>query len=306
MNIEQQFDTYWKQITTRKRNPPKGATLAAYSSYHKTWIGPHIGQINLSEFENGAMKKFVSKLADSGLSASSIAGITNCVKGIISSATDDNGNELFPRKWNSTFIDAPPINSKDQDTPILGQEALQGAISRTHGQFRTLCILLAGSGLRINEALALKTVNHSESSFWDSKESKLVIKKALWRGIEQLPKTTAGEREVDLSPELNAYLLEKKPESDFLFAGSAGNPLRIRTVYDMGDRVGIPGFHSLRRQRVTHLRTCKIPEDIIKFWIGHSSKDITDRYSKMSQNIEARKKYAVEAGLGFQLPLDIL
>ena len=38
-----------------------------------------------------------------------------------------------------------------------------------------------------------------------------------------------------------------------------------------------------------------------RFWVGHAGKDITDRYSKLAENIELRKEWARRAGLGFEL-----
>jgi integrase len=58
-------------------------------------------------------------------------------------------------------------------------------------------------------------------------------------------------------------------------------------------------FHSFRRFRVTHLRDQSVPEDILRFWIGHADKSLTDRYSKMKQRIDSRKELAEKAGAGF-------
>lgn len=299
MTLGQQYDIFWKQITTRKRNPVKPATLAAYQSYWRNHINPYIGQLDVSKVENGVMKNLVSQIAH--LSPSTIAGVTQLVKGVVASAVDDNGNQLFPKTWNSLFIDAPQI--QDQNAPIMGRAALETALRRTQGQFRTLCTLAAGTGCRISELLALKIGSRLESSFWDPEGSKLVIQKALWRGKEQSTKTKAGEREIDLCPELNNYLVDEIQAGNLLFHGSKGQPLRIKTIYDLATKAGIPGFHSLRRYRVTFLRSQRVPEDIIKFWIGHSAnKSITDRYCKMADDIILRKKFAAEVGLGFQLP----
>jgi hypothetical protein len=41
----------------------------------------------------------------------------------------------------------------------------------------------------------------------------------------------------------------------------------------------------------------------VMFWMGHKEKTITDRYSKMKERLELRKKWAETAGLGFKLPV---
>ena len=62
------------------------------------------------------------------------------------------------------------------------------------------------------------------------------------------------------------------------------------------------GFHAFRRYRVTHLRKQRVPEDLIKFWIGHAPETVTDGYSKMKEDSEFRAFTAEKAGLGFHMP----
>ncbi|MDA4130665.1 MAG: site-specific integrase [Thaumarchaeota archaeon] len=301
MIFEKQFDTFWSQLTARKRNPPKPATLAAYRSYWKNWVNPEIGRLEVSQVENGAMKGLVSKLASVNLSPATIAGITQLVKGIVASAIDDNGNCLYVRKWNAEFIDQPVI--QDQDAPVIGREALSEAISRAQGQSRTLYALLAGSGLRISEALALKVGPRPGSSYWDPDQSKLVIRKALYRGKEQSTKTAAGVREVDLAPELNTFLMQNVPQNDtFCFSNQNGTPLRLGTAYAIKDELGLPGFHSFRRFRITHLENQGVPRGLVMFWTGHAGKDVHDRYVRLDKDVEARKEWANRAGVGFSIP----
>jgi integrase len=306
MNVERQSKIYIAGLQNRKRDPAKPRTIQAYESYLKTWIVPELGAMDLADVKNGTMKAFVAKLAAAGLKPASIAGVTNCVKGIVKSAVNAEGEFLFPRQWNNDFIDAPPVNSRDQKAPVLSREALQEAISRTEGQFRALCILLAGTGMRISECLAVKKGLSDKSSYWDPEQTKIVIQSQTYHGAEGAPKSAAGYREIDLATPLNDYLKECFDEvapGALLFVSPKGEEaLSIDTANSRRAAAKIPGFHSFRRFRTTHLRASRVPEDIIQFWIGHAGKNITDRYSKMAQDVEARKKYAAETGLGFEIP----
>ncbi len=62
------------------------------------------------------------------------------------------------------------------------------------------------------------------------------------------------------------------------------------------------GFHAFRRYRVTHLRKQRVPEDLLRFWIGHADKSVTDGYSKVKEDVEFRRFTAEQAGLGFHMP----
>ena len=61
------------------------------------------------------------------------------------------------------------------------------------------------------------------------------------------------------------------------------------------------GFHAFRRYRVTHLRKNLVPEDLIKFWVGHAPQTVTDVYSKLKADVRFRQSVAEKVGLGFEL-----
>jgi hypothetical protein len=64
---------------------------------------------------------------------------------------------------------------------------------------------------------------------------------------------------------------------------------------------GYKGFHAFRRLRTTYLRKCWVPEDLIRFWLGHSGRSITDVYSKVKEDVAFRREWAERIGLGFEL-----
>ena len=301
MTFEQQYDIFWKNLTTRKRSPAKPATLNSYSSYWRTWIGPLIGQLETGAVENGVMKKFVAELSEAGLSPASIAGITQLVKNIVKSAVDENGNALFPRVWRSDFIDQPIVNRNEQRTPTITALEVSRAISAAPSQYGPLLALTAATGARISEILAIKGAPQSNSSYWDVDGSKLVIRKALYRGLEQATKTQAGTREVDLSSKINEYLKKHIVRTDGYLFSNDNKPLRIRTAYDVIEKLNVPGYHSLRRFRISHLENQGVPGGLARFWTGHSSRDVHEGYIKLDKNIQARKDWCERAGLGFTL-----
>ena len=305
MNFKAQSEQFISQIQTRKRNPAKAATVAAYQSYLTGHILPFMGEKDLSQVENGLLKAFVSQLTAKGLSTSSINGIIAVVKSIVSSAVDENGNELYPRKWNNDFIDLPVVNQKSQKAPVATPETVQQALGRAIGQDKALYALLAGSGLRIGEALSLMVGDDDgRNSFWVPETGTLIIRTTATKTgtIQSSPKTEAGIRQVDLHPQLNEYLkVVLKPTIGLVFKSENGGLVRLMTAYEHLNNAGVPGFHSFRRFRVTQLRKQGIPEGLVQFWTGHAGKSITDRYDKIGEDVSTRKQLAVKAGLGFQL-----
>ena len=301
MTFKTQSRKFLEALETRKRNPVSENTIRAYQSYLRTWILPKLGTTEVAAFENGAMRTFVRTLRP--LAPATVVSIANLVKEIVASAQDANGNELYPRAWNNDFMDLPTVSARDQKTPTIGVPALETAISRTSGQFRALYALLAGTGLRISEALALRSgPDDGRSSVWLPEDHKLVIRGQLQNGEFVRPKTAAGYREVDINEDMNGVLCQlQRPAGDLLFAGHNEGPLPLPTAYDAARRDGIPGFHSLRRFRITYLENQGVPRGLVQFWAGHSGKGITERYVKAGQDIESRKVWAERVGLGFKL-----
>jgi integrase len=49
------------------------------------------------------------------------------------------------------------------------------------------------------------------------------------------------------------------------------------------------GFHAFRRFRNTHLRTARIRDGLIQFWMGHAGETMTDNYDRVREDLEFRR-----------------
>jgi integrase len=302
MNFKTQSENFLKAAKTRKRNPISDATARKYeaSLEHAHSI---FANRELSDVNNNALKVLVAKLSAEGLSASTITGVVTVTKLVVASAVDENGDQLFPRTWNHEFMDLPVIDPKSQKAPVMGALALSQVVSQAKGQDKALVALLAGSGLRVGEAQALFVgPEDSVNSTWDPKTGTVYVKTTVVEDsdIQKGTKTPAGVREVDLAPELNAFLVATLHPvvGQRVFHGTKSGLFCRKTA--AARLATVPGFHSLRRFRVTHLRK-HVPEGLLKFWIGHSNESVTDRYDKIRADVPARKSFAEKAGLGFSL-----
>src|SRR5207245_1013267 len=126
----------------------------------------------LADVNNGTLKALVAKLSDAGLGAKTIHNIVQAMEGVVASALNENGEELYPRKWNFDFADMPVIES--QHTPSMTGEEITALVARAKGQVRMLGILIAACGLRIGELSALQ-VNHFV-------ENVLLVEQTVWHG----------------------------------------------------------------------------------------------------------------------------
>jgi integrase len=241
-----------------------------------------LGDTDLSKVGNKALANLISGLS---LAPATIQRVEYVVKAVVKSATNDEGDALYPVRWNSTVIDAPTV--EDQNAPELPLETLQKALEGTSGRDKVLVALLAGSGLRIAEALELRAEDDGEHNFFDRSKGALSIRNS---------KTDAGVRTVDLHPDLVNFLAANLPEDGALFPACGNTYARhIKAA------AGFSDFHRFRRFRITHLRSKRTQESLLKAWAGHAKESTTDRYDHTASDNEFRKTEVQRVGLGFSL-----
>ena len=74
----------------------------------------------------------------------------------MASAVSSEGEQLYPRNWNFHFIGLPVIDEKKQRKPSFTTTEVEQILARAKGRYKVLFALLAGTGLRIGEALGLR------------------------------------------------------------------------------------------------------------------------------------------------------
>lgn len=307
---------YWlDHLQNRNRKPIKPATAAGYQSYIKKWLNPYLGDKPLASVDNKTLKELVATLKAANLSAKTIVEIVGAAKWIVASAIDEEtGKQKFPREWNHDYIDLPVVESTQQNRPTLDAEQVAACIANAKGRYRTLYALLAGSGLRIGEALAIHLEDGDHTTI--SPDCKTIhVRKSVWQGREQEPKTPNAKRSVDLCDELAAHLKAfiGNRKSGLLFQTDSGSPIgQSNIIRDSLRKMGkdgkpllginVEGFHTFRRFRVSQLVEADCPEDLKKYWIGHATKDLTELYGKQSTKVLLRRQeWAEKIGLGFKL-----
>jgi integrase len=221
-----------------------------------------------------------------------------------------NDRQLNSRLQNLQMRSLDNPNEKKQNKPTVTAREVEQIVSTATGRYRVLFALLAGSGLRIGEALGLRVDKHIAS---DCKT--LYIRQSVWNGQEQDPKAENAVRDIDVYSDLAVMLKDYigSRTNGFLFHSDSGKPLVQRNILRDGlnpilTKLNLKkngkAFHSFRRFRVMHLRKSRVPWDLEKFWIGHANKDVTDKYAaQLKEDVEWRKDVAEKTGLGFALPV---
>lgn len=295
---------WMSKCRSRKRKPIKPITLLNWQSYLDNHILPVLSSEPIAELNSASMKRLVEALVNKGLSPASIKNVCLVVKLVKASAIDEDGNQLYPIKWNTEFIDAPVIDSRKQRTPTLTGEEVTKIVAAAETQMRALFALLAASGLRAGELFGLE-VQH-----FDGRSIK--VEQSLWGGRVQAPKTENAYRIVDLHSDVAKLISDHigARQSGFIFCTSKRKPLGQsnilrRVLHPILKDAGINkcGFHAFRRFRNTYLRNyTSCPDGLRTFWLGWSGKGMGDHYDKIRENSDFRRDVAEHAGIGFELP----
>jgi hypothetical protein len=305
ITFKQQGEIWLRSLANRKRNPVEQTTIDNRRYALDRWIYPYFGETYLTDVNNLTLKELVEHMATT-LSPSTVRDYVNITKAVVASAIDENGEQKFPRKWNSEFIDAPLIDQQRQ--PTSSSEGISDITLFAIGQYRMLYALLAGCGpLRAGEALGLEIDKHISRDF----RTLQIVQKAKCGKIFRYLKTKNGERQVDLCSQLAEMLCEfvGKRTSGLVFCSSTGaqllqsntlsdslHPILDYIAHERG------GFNIFRRFRLTHLETSGCPDALKHFWSGHAHKHVSERYVKLAQDRAFRLSWAEKIGLGFRLP----
>jgi integrase len=315
--FREQADWWLKEIragrilSKKRRTPMKSATIAGYESA-VAWLDGVIGDKPLADVKNDAVRGLVTamKTAKPPLADKTVVTYFQVVKAVVASAVNKEGEQLYARNWNLHYIGLPIVNERKQSKPAFTDREVEQIVSKAKGRYRMLFALLAGSGLRIGEALGLKVGEHVSRGC-----ETLYVRQSVWNSKEQDPKTENAIRDVDVCSDLAVMLKGYigNRTNGFLFHADSGKPLLQRNILRDGlnpilTKLNLKqngkAFHSFRRFRVMHLRKNRVPWDLEKLWIGYANKDVADRYAaQLKEDVEWRKGVAEKTGLGFALPV---
>jgi len=320
LTFRDQSKIWLKQATTRKRRPIRQGSVPTIQSALDKWLLPNLGDLAVSDVDNATVKAVVEAMDVVGLSPKSISNYVQIVKSIVASLRNPkNGEPIYHRKWDADFMDMPEI--KGQCQPCLTAAEVTKLIALSQGWERAFYVLLGATGLRISEALAVEA-RHFRNGFRTIRIEQQVNR---FGKIVPYTKTDAGIREIDLHSDIAAFVAGHFGGHDgLLFPSQEGTPRlagnvdrrqlepTLRKVMAAIQKVEpeeviIPKgvrFHAFRRFRITWLRNQRAQDDILNFWTAHKPKTMTELYSKLKEDLQARSDEGERVGYGFDLPTE--
>jgi len=300
MTFKEAAEAWIKSATTRSRKRMRKTSVPTIESALENYINPIIGDLTLDKVHNGTCKPIVDVMKEKGLASSSMNGYLNIVKSVVKSVIDpETGEPKYNRKWNATYLDLPQVEHKKTPCPTKEQVEHMLSLTRQGSWERRLFLIMASTGMRIGEALALQW-----SDLLNNGRTISVTKQVdRFGAVVDYTKTKAGGRQVDIHPDVTKVLLEDRPGSGrgLMF------PTRNNTVFLPGNiekrrlRDYVSGsWHQFRRFRESVLSEAGCNHDLRLFWVGHKPQTMDERYSKVCKNLAFRLSESERVGLGFE------
>lgn len=303
----QQFQTFQQRVAWCRKNHKawtdgKPGPIETMEGHLEKHILPRLGNLTLDMVNETCVQEFVAELKAAKferrrkdgsliktyrLARKSVLNIVGVVKLVV-------GRKVW-KTWELNLG-----KPQRQRQPYFTEEQFARIIAAAPKRYKVYFTLLAATGLRCGEAVAL----HLDDLDLDN--GVIYVRRNVWRGLEQTPKTENAVRQVDIDAAtvatLRAYIGASK--RTYLFESCHGTPwnannIRNRVLKPLLDRLGIPtaGLHAFRHGRVTVLRKRGTPGDLQKLWIGHSSLRTGDRYSHTDEELEYRRAAAANVAL---------
>lgn len=315
VTVKQQSLIWLDGLRSRKRKPVAESTITDWEGVVNNWVIPEIGDWPICDVSNGVLKILGTKMVEHNLSAKTIENYLQVPKMVVASVVDDDGNQVYPRKWNHEFMDIPLVEKAKQNTPTFSAEVMTGLANWKKPRESMLFILCGAGGFRISEMLGIEIEKHISSDF----RTISIRQQARHCKVKEGLKTTNALRDVDLHPAiallLRAFVGDRK--SGFLFTSRNGKPLSSsniirRHLHPALKKLGYvnpctgnhkAGNHAFRRFRNTYLRNkTAYPDGLRNYWMGHAGNSMSDLYDKIKEDIEFRKDWAEKSEYGFKLP----
>lgn len=265
-------------------------TLALYRQRYRTHIAPALARKRMQDLRPAHIGAIFAEQRRNGLASWTIAGTQTIISAILSFALSRGYIATNPLHRLSRI--EKPQQVARRKARRLSRDEVQRLCDAATPRYRPVIMMLAWTGLRVSEALALRW----EDIDFEAKEI-LVRRQLDDKGRLKKPKTRAGVRTLPLLPILDCTLREHRKvqlalglssRQHLVFCSVRGKPLDRHNVRNKGiiaaaEKAGLHGegektvtTHDLRRTFISHLIVGLGLDPVrVKNIAGHSSVSVT-------------------------------
>jgi integrase len=181
----------------------------------------------------------------------------------------------------SKEIRYPSLKMQREETKCFTPEQMQALIEQSEGLYKVLYSIAAETGMRCGELYALEITDV------DFIRNQIYVRRSVYDGVVQSPKTQNAYRVIDVQPWLIKLIKQHigDRKSGLLLMNKRNHAMRNTTVlrrhlHPLLQKLGFQkaGMHAFRHGRVSYLVEQGVAREIIKSWIGHGSDQMIERY----------------------------
>jgi integrase len=253
-------------------------TLADYRADLERVALPFFGRVQLTAIEPRDIKRLAADLASRGLAPSSVRNTLAPMRALLATAFEEGLIRSNPAAG-VRLAQGVERNGGLPQAMALTEDELRALLDAVPVQWRLFFELLAHTGLRIGEAVALTWADV------DFGTRRVSVRRRLYRGRLDAPKSRYGIRAVPLSHGLAQALWRRRGTSSDeapLFASRSGtcldpSNLAARVLKPAAKQAGVPwvGFHTFRHTCATMLFRNGLNAKQVQMWLGHHSPAFT-------------------------------
>lgn len=280
------FDLYAREwidtYTGRTSRGFKESTRHDYRRALENHAIPFFGRMLLAHIEPRDVKRYAQAVADKGLSPDGVRNAVAPVKAMLATAFEDSVIRTNPAANVRLATSYTNVGGELRRARALSDDELARLLSHVNGRDRLIVELLASTGLRIGELIALRWCD------LDLAGGTLHVCRRLYRGGFDTPKSRYGIRTVPLTPQMRSKLaahnLSLDDSSPFapVFQTRTGTTLAAnnvlrRVLKPAAVEAGLPWatLHTLRHTFATRCfrHGCNVKQ--VQVLLGHHSAAFT-------------------------------
>jgi integrase len=194
LTLREFIDAFWKPTLTRKRVKP--STLDGYESVLDCHLLPVLGDLRMIDITPLHVEDFVQRKIADGLAPKTVRNHLMVLRGVFSVAVEQDVIQRSPVRRSHT------PESQKKEKPVWSPEQVHKIIQSAPPQYRPLFALVALTGVRVGELLALQWKHV------DFQAGSLLVAQSLYRGQLVPPKRAGSVRRICLGPVLTSFLKE--------------------------------------------------------------------------------------------------
>lgn len=244
LTVERYFDRWLK----RKHAEIKASTYKGYYGIVNRFVIPKFGTLALSDLKRAAIRDWLATIdekKDEKVTNKRLSNIQSCMRSALADAVADEIIDANPLAgYTYSRIERPVAGEPDDEVDPFTPDEQAAILAKLRPAERNLTQFFLWTGLRTSEAIEL---NWSDIDFIGGF---VRVRRALTReakGVAELPKTTAGRRDVKMLDPARAALLAQK---ELTFMAELDGPVFINPT----TRERFTGSHQFWRVWQTALK----------------------------------------------------